>query len=224
MNLLAGASETMSSLRVYRSSRSASMSCIISSIVENLLHPAFVCSVSRKFLTVMVIGSSPPLAYCTIVIVMSSKVVYLHICICIRTSHCLYPCTHRLRAAVAFPWPAAPPPTQFSGRVDLFSPACYRMTSIHVTIAVFKLKARFFDTFKVRRCWIKIDSAVNLGETPSSEFVQCVLWVIRLTKTVESICCAVRHSVTLAAESCLTNDTLTTFSSSSDCYDDWRRP
>jgi len=26
------------------------------------------------------------------------------------------------------------------------------------------------------------------------------------------------------AESCLTNDTLTTFSSSSDCYDDWRRP
>jgi len=26
------------------------------------------------------------------------------------------------------------------------------------------------------------------------------------------------------AKSCLTNDTLTTFSSSSDCYDDWRRP
>jgi len=51
--------------------------------------------------------------------------------------------------------------------------------------------------FQVRFCWIKIDSAVNLGETPSSEFVQCVLWVIRLTKTVESIYCAVRHSVTL---------------------------
>jgi len=33
---------------------------------------------------------------------------------------------------------------------------------------------------------------VNLGETPSSELVHCVLWVIRLTKTVESICCAVR--------------------------------
>jgi len=56
---------------------------------------------------------------------------------------------------------------------------------------------RFLDTFQVRRCWIKIDSAVNLGETPSSKFVQCVLWVIRLTKTVESICCAVRHTVTL---------------------------
>jgi len=52
--------------------------------------------------------------------------------------------------------------------------------------------------FRVRRCWIKIDSAVNLGVTPSSEFVQCVLWVIRPTKTVESICCAVCHTVTLS--------------------------
>jgi len=38
---------------------------------------------------------------------------------------------------------------------------------------------------------------VNLGETSSSEFVQCVLWAIRLKKTVESICCAFRHTVTL---------------------------
>jgi len=38
---------------------------------------------------------------------------------------------------------------------------------------------------------------VNLGETPSSEFVQWVLWVIRLTKTVKSICCAVNHTVTM---------------------------
>jgi len=35
----------------------------------------------------VLIGSSPPLAYCTIFIVMSSEVVDLHICICIRTSH-----------------------------------------------------------------------------------------------------------------------------------------
>jgi len=71
------------------------------------------------------------------------------------------------------------------------------MTKSHVTAAVFKLRARFLDTFQVRRCWIKIDSAVNLGEKPSSELMQCVLWVIWLTKTVESICCAVRHTVTL---------------------------
>jgi len=51
--------------------------------------------------------------------------------------------------------------------------------------------------FQVRRCWIKIDSIVNVGETSSSEFVQCVLRVIRLTKTGESICCAVRHIETL---------------------------
>jgi len=41
-------------------------------------------------LTNVVIDFSPPLAYCTIFIVMSSEVVDLHICICIRTSHCLY--------------------------------------------------------------------------------------------------------------------------------------
>jgi len=38
---------------------------------------------------------------------------------------------------------------------------------------------------------------------------------------VDLLCCT-PHCDT--AESCLTNDTLTTFSSSSDCYDDWRRP
>jgi len=64
---------------------------------------------------------------------------------------------------------------------------------------------------------------VNLGDKPSSEFVQCVLWAIRLKKNrwVDLLCCS-PHCDT--AESCLTNDTLTTFSSSSNCYDDWRRP
>jgi len=38
---------------------------------------------------------------------------------------------------------------------------------------------------------------------------------------VDLRCCS-PHDDT--AERCLTNDTLTTFSSSSDCYDDWRRP
>jgi len=118
-------------------------------------------------------------------------------CICIRTSNCLYLCVHRLPAAAALPWPAAPPPTQFSGSVDLFSFVCYHMTRSHVTAAMLKLGARFLDTFHVRRCWIEIDSAVNIRKTPSSEFVQCVLWEIRLVKTAESICCAVRHAVTL---------------------------
>jgi len=73
---------------------------------------------------------------------------------------------------------------------------CCRVTA-SCDAAVFELMVRFLDTSQFRRCWIKIDSAVNLGETPSLEFVQCVLWVIRLMKTVESICRAVRHTVTL---------------------------
>jgi len=56
-----------------------------------------------KSVNSVVIGSSPPLAYYTIFIVMSSEVVDLHICTCIRTSHCLDLCTRRLRAAAALP-------------------------------------------------------------------------------------------------------------------------
>jgi len=91
------------------------------------------------------------------------------------------------------------------------------------TAAVFKLGARFLDTFQARRGWIKIDSAVTLGETPSSEFVQYVLRgdTTDEDRWVDLLCCS-PHCDT--AESCLTNDTLTSFSSSSDCYDDWRRP
>jgi len=36
-----------------------------------------------------------------------------------------------------------------------------------VTTAVVKLGAWFLDTFQVRRCWKKIDSAVNLVKTPA---------------------------------------------------------
>jgi len=86
--------------------------------------------------------------------------------------------------------------TQFSNSVDLFSPVCYRMVRSHVTVACSNW-GTISRHVQVRRCSIKIDSAVNLGETPSSEFVQCLLRVIRLTKTVESICCAVRYTVTL---------------------------
>jgi len=74
-----------------------------------------------------------------------------------------------------------------AGRRPSFRPGFTCLLSFdcgHVTTAVFELRARFLYTSQVRRCLIKIDSAVNLGETPSSEFVQCVLWVIRLTKTV----------------------------------------
>jgi len=42
-----------------------------------------------QVLCTVAIGSSPPLAYCTIFITVSSEGVDLHICICICTSHCL---------------------------------------------------------------------------------------------------------------------------------------
>jgi len=88
---------------------------------------------------------------------------------------------------------------------------------------VFKLRAWFLVTFQVRRCRIKIDSAVNLGKKAELG-VRAVCAVGDTTDVdcwVDLLCCSL-HCDT--AESCLTNDTLTTFSSSSGCYDDWRRP
>jgi len=45
------------------------------------------------FAILVAIGTSSPLAFCTIFIIISSEVIDLHVCICIRTSHCLYLCT-----------------------------------------------------------------------------------------------------------------------------------
>jgi len=116
---------------------------------------------------------------------------YLHMYSC-QLAYCLYLCAHALHATAARHWPAADPVS------DLVSPFCCRVTVGDVTAAVFKLRARFLNISHVRRCWIKIDSAVNLGQKSSSEFRQCVLWVIRLTKTVSrSAVRAVRHTVTL---------------------------
>jgi len=89
------------------------------------------------------IGSSPPLAYCFIFIVITSEVVDLHICICIYSYQSLFVPVYEQAACAA---------AQFSGSVGLFSPVCYRMMRSHVTAAVFKLGARFLDTFQVRHC------------------------------------------------------------------------
>jgi len=62
-------------------------------------------------------------------------------------------------------------PTQFTSRADLF----HLFTTVwpEVTWSI----ARTLH-FHVRLCWVKIDSAVSLGETPNSEIAQCVLWGI----------------------------------------------
>jgi len=125
------------------------------------------------------IGFSPPLAHCTISysdVQWSRRFTYLHMYSYQSLFVPVYAYSAR-RSCVAVVFTCLLPYDEKS--------------------AVFKAGTRFFDTFQASRCWIKIDSAVNLGETPSSEFVQCVRWVIRLMKTVESICCAVRHTVTL---------------------------
>jgi len=148
---------------------------------------------------------------------MFSEVDDLHICICIPTSHCV-----RIGCAALARCTAADPLTQFSGRVDQFSPVCYRMRKNHATSATFELKGifRHFSSQtllnKNRQCcefWrdaeLRVRAVCAVGDTTDED------------RWVDLLCCSPQCDT---AESCLTNDTLTTFSSSSDCYDDWRRP
>jgi len=95
------------------------------------------------------------------------------------------------------------------------------MTKCHVTTAVFKISRHFSSQTllnKDRQCYESWKDAELGARAVCAEGD-------RTDEDRESICCAVLHSPHCdTAESCLTNDTLTTFSSSSDCYDDWRRP
>jgi len=95
------------------------------------------------------------------------------------------------------------------------------MTRSHVTAAVFKQGARFLDTSSqtlLNKDWqcceswrdaeLGVRAVCAVGDTTDED------------RWVDLLCCSPHRD---AAESCLTNDTLTTFSVSSDCYDDWRR-
>jgi len=151
---------------------------------------------------------------------MSSEVVDLHICICIRTSHRLYLCMHT-RSCVAVASCAA---------VDPICQPCW---------PVFTCLLPYGEESRVRRC-------VQTGGAISRHFSSltllnkdrqcCESWrdvelgvraVCAVGNTTEEdrwvdlLCCS-PHCDT--ADSCLTNDTLNTLSSSSGCYDDWRRP
>jgi len=123
-------------------------------------------------------------------------------------------------------------PVLFTGRADLFTSVWPEVMWIDL---LFKTIMQTIH-FHIRLCSVKIDSAVSLGEMPSSEFAQCVLWKIvwsesgskSLSDTTGKVLVLVQRVVLLfflqhhdTAVSCLTNDMLTTSSSSTDCYNDW---
>jgi len=63
-----------------------------------------------RVVNIVAIVFSPPLAYCTIFVIVSTEVIDLHIGIFICTSHYLHLCTRMLHAATAARhWLAADP-------------------------------------------------------------------------------------------------------------------
>jgi len=167
-----------------------------------------------------VIGSSHPLAYCTIFIIMFSEVVDLHIYICIRISHCLYLRKHTLHTAATLLQPAVPPPICWPSFLTMLT--CLHLFAIVWWEVMWLLMCSISQHFqqkllnKDQQCCesrrdveLGVHAVCAVGDTTDED------------RWVDLLCCS-PHYVT--AESCLTNDTLPTFSSSSDCYDDWRRP
>jgi len=108
------------------------------------------------------IGLSPPLAYCSIFSVIFSDVV---ICIFAYVCTAGTPQLHLHRPPTPRHLPCWP--------VYLFTtwPEATWQFAVLKTIAWTLL-------FHIRLCWVKIDSAVSLGQIPNLEFVQCVLWGI----------------------------------------------
>jgi len=97
----------------------------------------------------------------------------------------------------------------------------YHMTRSHMTATVFWTQAQFYDTFTLNfvewrltvlwvleRCWAR--TSCSVCDTTGRDLV-LICWV--------DLLCFSPHCDT--AMSCLTNDTLNTSSSSTDCYDDW---
>jgi len=160
-----------------------------------------------------VIGLSPPLAYCAIFSVMSSEVVDLHICICMRVSS-----YQLLIVPVCCAVAAEPHSPPRRCRADPVyrpcwpvSPVYHCMSRSHVTAAVFQTRARFYDTLE----WSFGDSRWEW------EWVtEWYDWRSPGTSPMSRLTVFSPHRDT--AVSCLTNNTLTTSSSSTDCYDDWR--
>jgi len=73
-----------------------------------------------------------------------------------------------------------------------------------------------------RNCWIKIDSAESWRDAELGVRAMCAVGdTTDEDRWVDLRCCSPHCDI---AESCLTNDTLITLSSSWFCYDDWRRP
>jgi len=156
---------------------------------------------------------------------MSLICIFAYVCMPLSTCHWLYLCTYRPHAAAALPQPAASLPSRPSFPAVLTWFHLFATVWLEVTRPMLcSNSAAILRHFEVTLCWINTHSAVNLGETPSSEFVQYVLWLIQLTKTVESIYCAIRHTVTLPRVVWRMICWPYTLISSFDCYDVWRQP
>jgi len=164
-----------------------------------------------------VIGLSPPFAYCAIFSVISSDVIDLHIAY-ILAALPLQSCAAQCRHIYLFD-----ELTKFTGHADPFH--LYTTVRPDVTWSI---------------CCFENDRANNSlsRQTMLSEDRQCCESQ-RDAELRDRAVCAVRDCLeTHGAESfvllcfsphrdtaisCLTNDTLTTSSSSTDCYDDWRQ-
>jgi len=174
-------SRQMHAFRVVRTERWSRFSCTVHKAVSHVriswlltvnnehdYSLSHLAQINRRQLWshTVAIGSSPPLAYCIIFVVISDEgMIYIFAYVFVTvTVLCL--CAHALLPQPAPHWLAANSPSQF----HLFAV----MWLSHVTTAVCEWWVWILFTSQVRRCWTKINSAANFGEKLSSVFMQCV--------------------------------------------------
>jgi len=104
---------------------------------------------------------------------MSLICMFAYVCMLLRTSHLLYLCTHRLHVAAALALPSRMAPLTVPISLTCSVPAMW--LELHDRSAVLKTIVQT-NHFHIRLCWVKLYSAVSLGDMPCSEIVQCVLW------------------------------------------------
>jgi len=144
---------------------------------------------------------------------MSLICIFAYVCVSFRTSHWLYLFTHRLHAAAALARLCdtyrAYSPVLFTGQwLEVkWPPLCFKLGRGFATLSrqtLLNEDRKCCESWRYAELWDRAVCAV--GGTTCKE-----RWV--------NVRCFSSHCDT--AESCLTDDTLTT--SSTNCYDDWRQ-
>jgi len=161
---------------------------------------------------------------------MSFICIFAYVCVCLRTSHWFYLCVPpRLSLATRCRADPADSPVLFTGRwLEVTWPQlCFKLWRGFMTLSrqtLLSENRHCCESWKDAELgdsavYAVMDRLETRGEIGSESPSDTTGEVLVLDGWVVLLCFSPHRDTTV---SCRTNDTLTTSSSSTDCYDDWR--